>query len=141
MEGRASVTQEWENAVRHGDLVALARLIEAGADIDAKNQQGQTGLMLSARDGRVDVARLLVDRGADLNHTAKFHLSALMLAVINGRMEIVRTLVHAGADRSLRGSGAPGFHDKTALDLARDLQGQELVSVLQNDPDTGLAEQ
>ena len=135
-EGLVSVTQEWEEAVRQGDSVTLARLIEAGADVDAKNQHGQTGLMLSARDGRLDVVRLLVDHGADLDQTAKFHLSALMLAVINGRTEIVRLLVDAGADRSILGSGAPGFHEKTALDLAKALQGQDLVSVLQ----TGLDE-
>ena len=134
------MTQEWENAVRQGDSATLARLIEAGADLDAKNQHGQTGLMLSARDGRLDVVCLLIDHGADLDHTAKFHLSALMLSVINGRTEIVQLLVDAGADRSLRGSGAPGFHEKTALDLAMALQGQEFVSALQVDRDAELDE-
>ena len=129
----ASVTREWENAVRQGDLATLMRLIEAGSDVDAKDQHGQTGLMVAARDGRLDLVRLLLSHGADLDHTAKFHLSALMLAVINGRTEIVQALVEAGADRSIRGSGAPGFHEKTALDLATGALRPDLISALQAD--------
>ena len=116
-------------------MATLARLIEAGANIDAKDQHGQTGLMVSARDGRVETVRCLLAHGADLDHTAKFHLSALMLAVINSRTEIVLALVNAGADRSLRGSGAPGFHDKTALDLAAGPCRSELLPALQADQD------
>ena len=127
------MTRDWEDAVRRGDLATLTRLIQTGADIDAKDQHGQTGLMVAAHDGRVDLVRLLLGHGAELDHTAKFHLSALMLAVINGHTEIVGALVEAGADRSIRGSGAPGFHEKTALDLAVDQQRPDLVSALQAD--------
>jgi hypothetical protein len=62
--------------------------------------------------------RLLIERAALLDHTAKYGLSAIMLAVVNGHVEIVRLLAQACADLALHGSGAPGFHDKTALDLA-----------------------
>ena len=124
------MTREWGNAVRQGDLATLTRLIETGADVDAKDQHGQTGLMVAAHKGHVDLVRLLLSNGAGLDHTAKFHLSALMLAVIYGHTEIVRALVEAGANRSLRGSGAPGFYDKTALDLAMDQERPDLISAL-----------
>ena len=109
---------EWQAAVKAGDVETLERLLAAGHDIDARDEHGQTALMVAAREGRTAVVRFLAGRGADLNHTAKFHLTALMLAVINGRAAIVRALVDAGADLTVRGTGAPGFHDKTALDLA-----------------------
>lgn len=135
------MTREWENAVRQGDLATLTRLLVAGADVNAKDQHGQTGLMVGAHHGHVDLVRLLVDHGADLDHTAKFHLSALMLAVINGHTEVVRALVDAGADRSIRGGGAPGFYEKTALDLATDHARRDLIAALQADmragPDEG----
>ena len=41
-----------------------------------------------------------------------------MLARINGRDAIVGVLADAGADLTIRGTGAPGFAGKTALDLA-----------------------
>ena len=109
---------DWQAAARAGDVETLERLLSAGYDIDAKDEHGQTALMIAARDGRTSVAQFLVGHGADLDHTAKFRLTALMLAVINGQVAIVRALVDAGADLTVRGSGAPGFHDKTALDLA-----------------------
>ena len=122
-ERRVALTREWETAVQQGDLATLTRLIEAGADVNAKDQHGQTGLMVAAHKGH-----------ADLDHTAKFHLSALMLAVLNGRTEIVRALVDSGADRSIRGSGAPGFYEKTALELAIDQQRPDLIAALKADP-------
>lgn len=112
------MTLEWENAVREEDLATLTRFVEAGADINTKDQHGQAGLVVAAHKGHVDLVRLLLSNAAELDHTAKFHLSALMLVEIAGRTEIVRALVDAGADRSIPGSGAPGFYEKTALDLA-----------------------
>ena len=41
------------------------------------------------------------------------------------------SLIMAGADVSLQGTGAPGFAGKTALDLARARQQQEVVALLE----------
>jgi ankyrin repeat protein len=41
-----------------------------------------------------------------------------MLAALRGDAEIVRLLTDAGAELGLRGTGAPGFFGKTALELA-----------------------
>src|SRR5262245_10374188 len=112
------MTAEWKAAVKAGRADALRTLLDAGADVDARDEHGQTALMNASRDGHTEVVRLLIERGADLDHTAKYNLSALMLAVINGRDAIVGILADAGADLTIRGSGAPGFHGKTALDLA-----------------------
>jgi ankyrin repeat protein len=131
---RLPVTSDWKAAVRAGDLTRLAALLAAGADIDAKYEHGQTALMIAARDGLTPVVRWLVEHGVDLKHTAKFHLSALMLAVINGRDAIVGILVDAGANRSLQGAGAPGFHGKTALDIAA-AGGRDIMVALLSDPD------
>lgn len=124
------MNSDWADALRRGDTEALARLLDTGADINALDQHGQTSLMLTARDGQVDVVRLLVDRGAALDHSAKYRLTALMLAVIGGHPEIVRLLVNAGADTTLRGSGAPGFHGRTALDLATAAGRRDLEELL-----------
>jgi ankyrin repeat protein len=120
---------QWEQAVRRGDLEALRQQV-AGVDIDARDRHGQTALMIAAQQGHATVVSFLVEHLAGLNHTAKYGLSALMLAVIQGHLEIVRTLVAAGADLTIRGTGAPGFAGKTALDLATARGRSDLVDVL-----------
>jgi ankyrin repeat protein len=55
-----------------------------------------------------------------------------MLAAINGHEEVARRLVEVGADIHIRGTGAPGFSDKTALELATDLGRQAIVELLRD---------
>jgi ankyrin repeat protein len=128
------VTNEWEDAVRRGSIDQLQRLVANGADIDARDGYGQTTLMLAAREGHAKVVEWLVDNGAALDHTAKYGLSALMLAVIGGRSEVVRILTAAGAKLCLRGTGAPGFMAKTALDLAIARGDPDMVEILRTGP-------
>lgn len=110
--------QAWDDALRRGTVGDLERLWGEGADLDARDRHGQTALMRAAVGGRVDLVTWLVARGATLDHTAKYGLSALMLAVVNGHSQVARVLLDAGADRQLRGTGAPAFAGRTALDLA-----------------------
>lgn len=121
---------EWEQAVREGATDRLGALLETGTDIDALDRYGQTGLMLAAAEGRSEVVRWLVDHGAILDYTARYGLSALMLAVVRGDTESVRLLVAAGADTGLRGTGPPGFDDKTAFDLAVARGDSAMIEIL-----------
>jgi len=124
--------REWEEAVLRGSIDALQRLLASGADIDARNGKGQTSLMLAAAEAQAHVVEWLAERGAALDHTAKYGLSALMLAVVRGHVDVVRKLADAGASVSLRGSGAPGFAEKTAVDLAVDRGDLEMVEMLRS---------
>jgi ankyrin repeat protein len=112
------VNSSWENAIRQGHVDTVRELLRNGADVNARDRHGQTGLMLAAHGGHRDVVETLIAHGANLNVTAKFGLSALMLAVVAGYEEIARLLVRAGAELSLKGCGAPDFANKTAYDLA-----------------------
>lgn len=120
----------WERAAREGDADSLRAQLDAGADVDALDRHGQSALMLAVRSGSVESVRVLVEAGAALDVTAKFGLSALMLATIDGHESIARLLRSAGADASLTGTGAPGFHGKTAADLARARGLEELAVAL-----------
>jgi hypothetical protein len=126
------VTREWEAAVLGGGIDDLQRLFASGADIDARDRHNQTALMLAAAAGRADIVAWLVEHGAALDHTAKYGLSALMLAVIRGHADVVHRLAAAGANLGVRGSGAPGFAEKTALDLAIDRNDLEIIEILRS---------
>ena len=124
------MTRPWHDAVLLGAISTLETLHAAGADVDARDEYGQTALMLAATAGQTALVQWLVDRGAKLDHAAKYGLSALMLAVVNGHVDVVRILANAGARRDLRGSGAPGFAGKTALDLAMSREQSDIVEIL-----------
>lgn len=124
----------WEDAIKRGDIPIILELLGRGADVNASNCYGQTGLMLAAHTGYGEVVETLIAHRAKLNITAKFGLSALMLAVVSGQVEVARLLAKAGADLSLRGTGCPGFSDKTAYDLAVERGMRELSLDLQPKP-------
>jgi len=121
---------EWESAAKHGDVAAICAMLEAGADLNSRDSHGQTAIMLAAHLGDEAVVRALIDAGADLNQRAKFGLTATMLAVVSGHEAVATLLAEAGADLGLRGSGAPGFADKTAADLARERGLEHLSTIL-----------
>ena len=126
------MNKAWAGAIDANNVGALQELLEDGADIDSRNQCGQTALTIAAHQGHSDMVRFLIENDADLDYSAKYNLSALMLAVIGGHQKVVRLLVDAGADRGKRGSGAPGFQDKTALDLAME-QGDVVIAEILRD--------
>lgn len=108
----------WEDAIKRGDVSIVRDFLGRGTDIDARDRYGQTALMLAAHAGQREVVETLIAYRANLNITAKFGLSALMLALVSGHEDVARLLARAGADLSMRGTGAPGFANKTAYDLA-----------------------
>ena len=132
---------EFERAARQGDVHRLEEQLDSGAEIGSRDRYGQTALMLAAHAGQLDAVESLVRRGADLNVTAKYGLSALMLAIVAGHEAVACALVRAGTDLAIRGTGAPGFADKTALDLAaaRDMKSvcDEIAARTQGTPGRG----
>jgi uncharacterized protein len=121
----------WEDAVTRGDVDAVREHLARGADTNARDRYDQTALMLAAHGGHLAVVETLLAHGADTDVTAKYGLSALMLSIVAGHADIARLLARAGADRTLRGSGAPGFANKTAYDLAMERGMHELLNELE----------
>jgi hypothetical protein len=95
-----------------GNLEAVRRHIEAGADLDEKEPSGgSTPLMIAAAFGHTDVAKALIEAGADLDRQNNDGSTALFSAAFLCRTEIVAALLEAGADK-----GIPNSTGSTALD-------------------------
>ena len=85
-------------AAERADVQLLRLLLDAGADPESPNREGQTALMTVARTDRIEAARLLLARGADVN--AREHWrgqTALMWAAAQSQPAMVRLLIKHGA--------------------------------------------
>lgn len=94
-EGRTALMEALEND--HTDVIAL--LIEANADLNVKDRDGSTGLMIACYR-HVAVVRQLLSAGADFTIEDKFHNTALSIASGKyGNQEIAALLRVAGATK------------------------------------------
>lgn len=85
------------HAAAFGSTDAVRLLLEAGADVNARNQFDATALMWGAGDP-VKV-RLLVERGADVNAKSKQGRTPLLIAAgYQGSAETLKLLLAKGAD-------------------------------------------
>ncbi len=101
-------------AARDGDLEQVRALIDAGADLDAQGDNGETPLNTAILKGHVLVATLLIDRGAGIQARNKGGFTPLHAAAYANAVEIAEQLLSRGADVNDQQNKAGG----TALSVA-----------------------
>jgi hypothetical protein len=80
----------WAAGGNHVDTMEV--LVEAGADIDTKNQSGYTPLMRAAGQGSLDAVKWLLDRGVDWRTTEPRGRTARDIAANHAQGEVAETL-------------------------------------------------
>lgn len=120
------------DAAAFANLPRITELIAKGVDINAKNKDGVTALLLAAQNGHLEVVNVLLEAKADPNIADADGDTALLLAVESGAAEVVQALLKAGA--SLQHKNTQG---KTALMIANDNGLPTVIKILQ---DAGTAE-
>lgn len=83
-----------------GDLDQVRTLLAERADVNAKNTDGLTALMIASQYDRQDVVEVLLGRAADMH--AEDLSGALMIAASRGYLDVVRALVAANVDTACR---------------------------------------
>jgi ankyrin repeat protein len=78
--------------------------IQLGADVNAKDEFGNTPVMLAVMSHQPELADLLIQHGADVNAKDIDGRTALHYAVARDRADIVRLLIERGADVNARDS-------------------------------------
>lgn len=84
-------------AARTGHAGTVRDMIAAGANVNLKDEHGNTPLIEAARNGHDDVVRALLAAGADAKARNDDRKTALMLAAQNSHEDVVRALREAGA--------------------------------------------
>ncbi len=93
----------------HEILVPI--LVQAGANLNAKNNNGVTALMLAAYKGNEQALSALITAGANLEVRNSGNGTALTIAVLTSQEKCVEALIKAGADVNVEDDfGTPLLH-------------------------------
>jgi ankyrin repeat protein len=84
-------------AAKEGHVAVVKLLLEKGAAIEAKADDGCTPLSIAAFNGHADLVALLLERGAAIEGKHKDSVTPLEMAAQQGHLEVVRRLLEKGA--------------------------------------------
>ena len=86
-----------------------------GANIDCKDDNGFTPLMVAAQQGHVDTVKMLHERGADVFATNDYGSSAITIASQYNRAETVQYLVEEAGVGVDTVSGVRSLYEPNAV--------------------------
>jgi ankyrin repeat protein len=115
-------------AVVMNDNVIIAGLLRGRVNVELKDEDGRTPLMLAVYRNNTAVARLLIAAGANVNAQDKLLNSPFLYAAASGCEEIVRLSMQHGADHKVLNR-----YGGTALISACERGHQAVVAALLED--------
>jgi len=86
-----------QRAACQGVTACVRLLLDAGADVNARANDGATALLGASYNGRVHAAKVLITAGANLEARTPRNNTPLRLALLKGHREVALTLLRAGA--------------------------------------------
>jgi len=118
---------DWAISSDNTELVKI--LLDAGASVKAKNDNGDTPLDAAADRGDLEIAQMLIAHGADVNAKITGGTTPLMKAAGNGHVDIIKLLLDHGADVNFkRSDGLTALVD--AAGAGAEHHGKECVELL-----------
>ena len=110
-------------AVQKGSPSEVGSLLSGGIDVNARDDNGLSPLMVASFLGNVDIVKLLLQKGADVNARDLQGENALIKASAAGREEVVRLLLERWGGRQCR--GATGYQLVDGSGIQRQCNGGE----------------
>ena len=115
-------------AAREGNIEKLRTLLEAGAEIESRNEKGETPLHCAVSAGHTHIFYLLTGNDADLNARDHAGRTPLHVAVWKNHIGWVERLTRNYADLTIRDE-----EGKTPLDIAIENENTEIVKLLEQE--------
>ncbi|WP_035098096.1 M48 family metallopeptidase [Anoxybacteroides tepidamans] len=114
-------------AAQDGNIAIASLLLEAGADIEAADDDlaVTTPLITAASAGQAEMVAFLAHKGANIEAKDSEGMTALMYAAMNGHANAVQTLLQLGAKRD-----KADYSGMTALMYAIEFNQRKIASLL-----------
>lgn len=120
-------------AATHGKLEIVKRLVEMGADVNARaGIAGDSPLNQAASYGHLDVVKYLLSCGAELD-VSEPERNPLFGAIHHGQAGIVKLLIDSGINTRVKYTGK-SMKDMDALAFAREWGRTDIAEILLNSP-------
>jgi uncharacterized protein len=98
---RNTSNEQLLQATQRGDREAVLKLLQQGADINVRDAQGRTPVMIATYQHNTDMVRTLLQAGADVNIRDNNKENPLLHAGAQGWLDILRLAIEAHADTRL----------------------------------------
>ncbi len=85
-------------AIENNQFKQVEKLLQKGADVNARAKHGYTALMFASEAGLLNIAELLLQKGADVDATYGNGSAALMIAAKYGQAQIIELLIKYKVD-------------------------------------------
>ncbi|WP_455212132.1 ankyrin repeat domain-containing protein [Kaarinaea lacus] len=95
---------ELMKAARDGNIEAVKRAIDGGAEVNYRTEKGKTALMVAASNGHTDTVKLLLDHGAQIDQQDNFGTTAIIVAATAAKTQTAEFLAQQGADPTRKDS-------------------------------------
>lgn len=109
----------------NGHTEIVEALVEAGADVNVKDENGNIALIWASAVGYIEIVKALIEAGADVDAEYEDGCTALTASAELGNTEVVETLLEAGAYVDVKNKDG-----NTALALASVKGHMEIVKAL-----------
>jgi ankyrin repeat protein len=127
-----SLTEEEKNekfliSFFDNDLSIFKIFLDNGINIDTKNMNGYTLLMIASQNGDLDRVKFLLEYGADINAKSTHNRTALIFASYSYdmNMDVIKTLLDNGAFVNVKDK-----YGNSALSSARDKGYTDVIKLL-----------
>ena len=112
-------------ALQNRDFATAKKLIAKGADVHAKDEDGNTPLAYAAWVNSTEIVTLLISKGADVNAKDEYGRTPLHKTALNNSTEVAALLISKGADVN-----AKNKYGTTPLHKAARLNSTEVATLL-----------
>lgn len=128
-----SADEQLFKAVEDSDTERIEQMIQAGANINAQDQNGRTAAMIATYNNDLISAKVLIEAGADVNIQDDMQNTPFLYAGAEGYLDILKLTIEAGADPAITnrygGTALIPASEHGYVDVVRELLTQTSVDV------------